>query len=101
MALIRSKVPHPILFRDMIIQGKRVDAKEALQYGLVDVITPDHDSVLMEALKLANKWASKAAAGKIYGYLKEEMYINACHHLKEGRLGFVGVSTGIKEISKL
>jgi enoyl-CoA hydratase/carnithine racemase len=98
MALIRSKVPNSTLFRNMILQGHRVDAKEALVTGLVDAVAPTLAELPSVAKELALQWAGKAAAGPVYGYLKEEMYIEASQKLKSGVLSLVSRSTGIPDI---
>jgi enoyl-CoA hydratase/carnithine racemase len=98
MSLIRTKVPHPILFRNMIIQAHRVAAQEALALGLVDQAVPNLEALLPAAIQLGRKWAPKANAKQIYGYLKEEMYKEASDNLKSGRLAFVSNGTGIPDI---
>jgi enoyl-CoA hydratase len=42
----------------MILTGEWIDAKEALEIGLVDRVTP-HDQLMVEAKNLANKIATK------------------------------------------
>ncbi|KAI9356128.1 ClpP/crotonase-like domain-containing protein [Pilaira anomala] len=70
--ILRYKMT-PKTFRDMILQGHRFTAQEALDKDLVDVICPG-DEVLPKAKELALKWAPKAKAGIVYKQLKDEMY---------------------------
>ncbi|KAI7879938.1 ClpP/crotonase [Lichtheimia hyalospora FSU 10163] len=70
--LLRYKMS-PKTFRDMVLQGHRFTAKEALENDLVDEIAPEKE-VLDKAKALALKWAPKAKAGIVYRQLKEEMY---------------------------
>ncbi len=97
LSLIRCKVPHSTLLRNMISQGYRLSGKEAFQERLVDALASNYEQVLPVAIELGTKWSNKAKAGSIYGFLKEEMYEKACRDLKEGRLGLVSLSTGIPE----
>ncbi|KAI8985803.1 ClpP/crotonase-like domain-containing protein [Pilobolus umbonatus] len=71
-ALVREKTS-PKTYRDMILQGHRYNAQQALDNELVDLICP-HDQVLPKAKELALKWAPKAIAGVVYQQLKNEMY---------------------------
>jgi enoyl-CoA hydratase/carnithine racemase len=96
LSLVRCKVPMNAL-RDMIIQGHRFTAQEALENHFVDEIAPDSESVLPLAIHWAKKWSGKAKAGIIYGYLKEEMYVEAVRDLKNSKLGLVSIATGIPE----
>lgn len=70
-ALLRGKLD-PHTFRNMVIQGHRFNAQEALDAHIVDVICPEKE-VLDKAKELALKWAPKAKAGIVYRQLKEEV----------------------------
>jgi enoyl-CoA hydratase/carnithine racemase len=59
-------------FRDMVLQGHRFTAQEALDQELVDIICPG-DQVLDKAKELALKWAPKAKSGVVYKQLKDEV----------------------------
>lgn len=69
--LLRYKMT-PKTFRDMVLQGHRFTAKEALENDLVDEIAPEKE-VLDKAKALALKWAPKAKSGIVYRQLKEEV----------------------------
>ncbi|KAI7899278.1 ClpP/crotonase-like domain-containing protein [Cokeromyces recurvatus] len=69
--LLRCKMS-PITYRDMIIQGHRFTAQEALEQHLVDFICPN-DQVLNKAKEIALKWAPKAKSGIVYKQLKDEV----------------------------
>ncbi|KAL0082292.1 ClpP/crotonase-like domain-containing protein [Phycomyces blakesleeanus] len=71
LAVIRCKTT-PETFRNIILQGHRFTAKEALERQMVDVICPGAE-VLDQAKKLALKWAPKAQAGICYKQLKDEV----------------------------
>ncbi|CAO3671283.1 unnamed protein product [Umbelopsis ramanniana] len=73
-AILREKMA-PHVYRDMILQGHRFTAKQALETHLVDEIA-EADKVLPAAKALALKWAPKAKAGVVYKQLKDEMFIN-------------------------
>lgn len=70
-ALLKHKTT-PKTFRDMVLQGHRFTAQEALDQELVDIICPD-DQVLPKAKELALKWAPKAKSGIVYKQLKDEV----------------------------
>ncbi|KAI9323612.1 ClpP/crotonase-like domain-containing protein [Dichotomocladium elegans] len=70
-ALIRCKTT-PNTFRNMILQGHRFSAEQALAEHLVDEIAPQNE-VLDKAKALALKWAPKAKSGIVYRQLKEEV----------------------------
>ncbi|KAI8063688.1 ClpP/crotonase-like domain-containing protein [Gilbertella persicaria] len=69
--LLRGKMG-PKTFRDMVLQGHRFTAKEALENELVDMIVPQ-DQVLDKAKALALTWAPKARSGIVYKQLKDEV----------------------------
>ncbi|KAJ3115748.1 hypothetical protein HDU96_000079 [Phlyctochytrium bullatum] len=89
MAIIRNKVVHPAAFRDMIMLGRRFNAEEAFQYGFVDLTAPNPEETIKTAKQLGLKVAPKAAAGKTYGTLKEEMYRETAGFLRSKDLGHV------------
>nr|KAJ3423181.1 dodecenoyl-CoA isomerase [Polyrhizophydium stewartii] len=95
-ALIAAKVPHPTVFRNLILQAHRYAADEALSCGLVDEKAPSAKETLDAAIKLARRWSDKGRAGVVYTYLKGEMYRAANEELLSARLGFVK-NVGIKE----
>ncbi|KAG2214856.1 hypothetical protein INT46_000154 [Mucor plumbeus] len=70
--LLRYKMS-PKTYRDMVLQGHRFTAQEALDQELVDIICPG-DQVFGKAKELALKWAPKAKSGIVYKQLKDEMY---------------------------
>ncbi|CAO0796513.1 unnamed protein product [Mucor circinelloides] len=70
--LLRYKMS-PKTYRDMVLQGHRFTAQEALDQELVDIICPG-DQVFDKAKELALKWAPKAKSGIVYKQLKDEMY---------------------------
>ena len=69
--LLRYKMS-PKTYRDMVLQGHRFTAKEALEQDLVDIICPQ-DQVLPKAKELALTWAPKAKSGIVYKQLKDEV----------------------------
>lgn len=69
--LLRYKMS-PKTFRNMVLQGHRFTAQEALENDLVDEIAPEKE-VLEKAKALALKWAPKAKSGIVYRQLKEEV----------------------------
>lgn len=70
-ALLRGKTT-PKTFRDMVLQGHRFTAQQALDQELVDIICPGTE-VLDKAKELALKWAPKAKSGIVYKQLKDEV----------------------------
>lgn len=70
--LLRYKMS-PKTYRDMVLQGHRFTAQQALDGELVDIICPGNE-VLPKAKELALKWAPKAKSGIVYKQLKDEMY---------------------------
>jgi enoyl-CoA hydratase/carnithine racemase len=70
VSVFRQKLPNPQTFRELILEGKRVAAPEALASGIVD-----HLGGLDEALALirGRNLASMGASG-VYGKLKREMW---------------------------
>lgn len=69
--ILRYKMS-PKTFRDMVLQGHRFTAQQALDQDLVDIICPGTE-VLAQAKELALKWAPKAKAGIVYKQLKDEV----------------------------
>ena len=98
-SLIRSKVPNATLFRNLILQGARLNAQDAFAGGLIDKIAPTIEDLLKTSTEIALEWAPKAKAGRVYGYLKQEMYQEAYQNLISGVLRLVSLSTGIPEKS--
>lgn len=70
-AILRYQLT-PVTFRNMVLQGHRFTAQEALDQGIVDEIAPEKE-VFDKAKALALKWAPKAKAGICYRQLKEEV----------------------------
>ncbi|KAG2232447.1 hypothetical protein INT48_001923 [Thamnidium elegans] len=70
--ILRHKTT-PKTYRDMVLQGHRFTAQQALDQEIVDIICPG-DQVLDQAKQLALKWAPKAKSGIVYKQLKDEMY---------------------------
>lgn len=69
--LLRYKMS-PKTYRDMVLQGHRFTAQQALDAELVDIICPGNE-VLPKAKELALKWAPKAKSGIVYKQLKDEV----------------------------
>lgn len=69
--LLRYKMS-PKTYRDMVLQGHRFTAQQALDGELVDIICPGNE-VLPKAKELALKWAPKAKSGIVYKQLKDEV----------------------------
>ncbi|KAF0551603.1 ClpP/crotonase [Gigaspora margarita] len=79
-AIVRIKMT-PRAYRDCILQAHRFNGPDALDQGLVDIITSQND-VLPKAKELALKWSKRASAGAIYGNLKKEMYVEGIKYLE-------------------
>lgn len=69
--LLRDRMS-PKTYRNMLLQGHRFTAQEALDNQLVDIICPG-DEVLAKSKELALKWAPKARSGIVYAQLKDEV----------------------------
>ncbi|ORY94709.1 ClpP/crotonase-like domain-containing protein [Syncephalastrum racemosum] len=78
-AILRYQLT-PVTFRNMVLQGHRFTAQEALDQGIVDEIAPEKE-VFDRAKALALKWAPKAKSGICYRQLKEEMYTDIVRYL--------------------
>ncbi|KAG1146333.1 hypothetical protein G6F37_011389 [Rhizopus arrhizus] len=78
-AIVREKTT-PKVYRDMVLQARRLSAREAFDEGIVDLAVPK-DEILSKAKELALKWAPKAKAGIVYKQLKEEMYVDIVRQL--------------------
>ncbi|RKP23473.1 enoyl-CoA hydratase/isomerase [Syncephalis pseudoplumigaleata] len=89
LAVVRAKFPDPASLRNCLLQAHRFGATEALKLGLVDAIA-EADKVLPTAIALAEQWSPKAKAGAVMTMIKEEMYQDTVHALREGGLGHVG-----------
>ena len=59
--------------RDMLLIGKKYDAKEALKLGIVDGVAEEKE-VLSTAINLAKQLASKGSNKAVYGMLKQQLY---------------------------
>lgn len=70
-ALLREKMGSKT-YRDMMLQGHRFTAQQALDAEIVDIICPGNE-VLDKSKELALKWAPKAKSGIVYAQLKDEV----------------------------
>jgi len=70
VSVFRQKLANPQVFRDLILEAKRVGGAEALQTGIVDAL-----GALPEVLDFvkARNLTTKGETG-VYGQLKEEMW---------------------------
>jgi len=59
--------------RDMLLIGKKYDAKEALKLGIVDGVAEEKE-VLTTAINLAKQLAVKGSNKAVYGMLKQQLY---------------------------
>ncbi|KAJ3213708.1 hypothetical protein HDU67_002549 [Dinochytrium kinnereticum] len=59
MSILRTKVVHPIGLRDMVLQGKRFPASEAVKLGFVDVSAEGPEAVIDLAKTIAHKVAPR------------------------------------------
>lgn len=67
---------------DLLLTGDRIDAEEALRIGLITRMARDRDSLLPEALVLAERIAARAPAATIY--VKEAARLGSDLHLAAG-----------------
>ena len=77
-SIFRQKLPSPHVYRSLVLEAHRFNAKEALEAGLVDVL-----GGLEEVLNLVEKrkLREKGKTG-IYGVLKREMYRETIGYLE-------------------
>lgn len=69
-SLIQAKLA-PHVRRKVLLEAHKYKALEALEDGIVDVAVPPEE-MFDAALKLAEKWKSKAKMG-VYGVLRNEL----------------------------
>lgn len=69
-SIFKQKIPYPTTYRTLILEAKRIGAKEGLESGIVDVL-----GGVEEAMKLVEerRLTEKGKSG-IYGIMKGEMY---------------------------
>ena len=90
MAVIRTKLPSPQIFRKCVLEGHRFSGEEAFSAGFVDLLAQKNESVLTIAKSIAGKIAEKnVKAGRVIEYLKKEMYAETSRLLTNGEVGQV------------
>lgn len=75
MAVLKAKVDRAVL-RTVLLEGKRFQATEALQAGLVDDTARDGPATIEKAVALASTMAKKAST-QAYGLIKQNMHQQA------------------------
>jgi len=63
----------PKIYRDMVLRGKRITAKEGLEEEIIDGIASEKE-LIISAIKIGSSVAPKGNIRKVYGGLKREMY---------------------------
>lgn len=78
--MFKQKLPNPAVYRAMVLEGRRIAGKDALEMGIVDGL-----GGLDEALAYTEKWKliSKAEKG-VWGDLKDGMYKETLNSLDAG-----------------
>jgi enoyl-CoA hydratase/carnithine racemase len=70
VAMFKQKMPNPIAFRDIALEGRRFGGPEALKMGFVDALGGMDDVLkLIKERKLVSRGATSA-----WGGIKEDMY---------------------------
>ncbi|KYR02971.1 hypothetical protein DLAC_00455 [Tieghemostelium lacteum] len=82
--ILQSKITNKILYRDVVLLGKRFGGKEAAKLQLVDFAEKDE---LSKAVEIAEKVFSKGKDRHTYGALKREMFRNQTTVLRAGEFG--------------
>lgn len=85
-AVVRRKIKHPSVLRNCLLEAYRFNAEEALKLGMVDEVGAENE-LLGKAVELAQKKATFANAGAVFGFLKREMSNEAYALLDQGGLG--------------
>lgn len=97
VSIFRQKIPKPITFRILVLEGKRFGGQQALDEGIVDDL-----GGLEAVLRLVDtrELITKGDAG-VYGGLKEEMYRESYNFLvgHEGNLGWRRAVEERKEVA--
>eukprot|EP01096_Ripella_sp_DP13-Kostka_P014050 TRINITY_DN622_c0_g1_i1.p1 TRINITY_DN622_c0_g1~~TRINITY_DN622_c0_g1_i1.p1 ORF type:complete len:263 (-),score=99.33 TRINITY_DN622_c0_g1_i1:98-865(-) len=81
-AIVQSKISDQRVLRDVVLLGKKYNARESLQAGIVDVIS-DEQSLLPKAISFAltNLVPKVASSGRTYANLRQSLYPQAVAHL--------------------
>lgn len=72
-AIIKERVSSANDVRNMVLLGKKIDAKEGKDIGIVDIIVPE-SQVLSSAIDLAKQIAVKSSKREAFGILKNSTY---------------------------
>jgi enoyl-CoA hydratase/carnithine racemase len=72
-ALVKAKVPHPTLLRQVLLECKRFGGEEALGNGLVDWAGPLSE-LMPTTLEMARKIAARNLAMDVVSSLKQNLY---------------------------
>lgn len=89
MSIVKFGIPNLKYAQDMILQGMRIDAKTALEKGIIDEIGSS-ENLLQKAKALALRWASKSAKNPtIYKQLRLELRSETVRALQKGGIGFI------------
>ena len=73
VALIKERVNSPNGIRDMFLFGKRLNAQQSLELGIVDSVGAQAE-LLPQATELAKSICSKSSKRDAFGRLKQSTY---------------------------
>ncbi|PVV00292.1 hypothetical protein BB560_005332 [Smittium megazygosporum] len=94
--LIKSRVTNPPALTQILLEGRRFTAKQAVEIGLIDIAVPN-SAVFETALGIAHRVSPKAQlGGQVYAVIKQTKNRVAIEALRKG-----GLSPVKFELSKL
>ncbi|KAK7412303.1 hypothetical protein VNO78_03756 [Psophocarpus tetragonolobus] len=77
-AVMRSKLRSAAVLRDVVLLGKKVQAAEAVNMGIVDSAHDSEESTLEAAMRLGEQLAQRNWAGEVYADIRKSLYPDIC-----------------------
>ncbi|KAK9672834.1 hypothetical protein RND81_12G127900 [Saponaria officinalis] len=79
--LFKEKVASAVARRDIMLNGRKLKAVEAVGFGIVDDVGKDGEEVMEKSVKLSQVLVKKGWNGEVYGEIRKGLYPTLCHEL--------------------
>jgi enoyl-CoA hydratase/carnithine racemase len=80
-SVLKAKIKNPQILRDVALQAKRLNSKQAMEAGIVDLCAPE--SLLLESAKTFAKKLPPLKSPLVYQLLKKELFSEAVSILSD------------------
>ncbi|KAL0921539.1 hypothetical protein M5K25_008622 [Dendrobium thyrsiflorum] len=71
LALLRSKIPDPKVFREIVLEGKKIGAAEAAAKGIIDRAHSGAKEAVEAAVRRAEELAARNWIGEVYASIRK------------------------------